>query len=577
MRRKEREEPSEEEFDVAPKWEAPQSPPATLPPSDMLTSDKVAAVRFHPSRPGYAFNQVETFVGQVKDTLTYLEAVAHQRELELHEAREEVQDLTDKTQNLQRTIEVFRAQGDPVRNEDGSYVTASQMPNAAQEERLMALNDMVRDLHAQLAEKDAALAAVESGAPVSGDFAMEKAALEASLATLAAERDHALAEAEKFQNAEQELRRYVDETLMPWIQSQQEAADEPQEIPQPEPVPVPTATVEPVPVPEVEVEVLDRVVVAPDPVPEPGNAAEDTLSVVQAEIAGALNGLVTPVVQSAVGEALDMEVRRGVEAAVSARVAQAVPDTAYEAVLEAIAEVATEAIPRTVVEALAEPFLISVVEDLAETLNLGLLADVDQHLPAVIADAAAAGTPVDSGSLVEDLAVVSQERAAEAAEAKVADPAVSGPVVNAVMSALNETIAEIIDFANSVLAEETTVAGGAQESRGAPKADSPSLGGGDWDDAPTIHDEEPLPVLAEESVVAEDPVMAPPPAEAPEPASGRKKGRNRRKILSDSPEVAMLAENMEGLLLDDTEEEEPAKKHVPNLLATAPEVLGNDS
>lgn len=189
-----------ESFDLPVSWVGPGSGPAA--PASVLTSDKVDAVRFQPAKPGYAFEQVETFVDQVKETLGYLEGKAHQSEVTLREAREENLDLQERNMNLQATIEVFRAKGDPVRGDDGSYLTQSQVAAAP----------------ASSAELDAARA--EAAA-----LREQLAAAHAELETLGAALAESRADAERGWTAESELRSYLDETLMPWIAEQMAAAE----------------------------------------------------------------------------------------------------------------------------------------------------------------------------------------------------------------------------------------------------------------------------------------------------------------------------------------------------------------
>jgi len=173
-------------FDIPPAWEMPIASPersAVLPPADILTTSKVEAVRFNTGRNGYAYRQVEHFVGQVKNTLAHLEALSHQQASDIYQLREENDDLHERIQTLQATIEVFRAKGDPLTGTDGSYITESKNESAAEIQTL-------------------------------------RAELEATKASLA----QALSEAQTAWAAEEEMRTYVNETLLPWI-----AANAPQQ------------------------------------------------------------------------------------------------------------------------------------------------------------------------------------------------------------------------------------------------------------------------------------------------------------------------------------------------------------
>lgn len=179
-----------------------------------LTADQVASVRFHTTRPGYSFEQVEIFVEQVKDTLSALEAALYEKDVELYEAREDQGDLQDRISTLAATIEVFRAKGDPVRSSDGSYMTESQAGqySAAQTaEMQQAIEALNRDL--ALAEE-------------------ERANLRANIADLTSALAAAEAQRAEAEAAEDELRQYVDGVLGPWIAAAQAREEEPQAMPQ---------------------------------------------------------------------------------------------------------------------------------------------------------------------------------------------------------------------------------------------------------------------------------------------------------------------------------------------------------
>lgn len=144
-------------FDIEPS--SPPMPPVSqpqAPPSFILSADKVQAVRFHPAKPGYEFRQVETFVDQVTNTLSFLESQIYQYQVDLHEKQDEVYDLQDTISKLKATIEVFRASGDPMTDASGGYVTASKLAETQQIENLTverdALQQKVIELQEQLAE-----------------------------------------------------------------------------------------------------------------------------------------------------------------------------------------------------------------------------------------------------------------------------------------------------------------------------------------------------------------------------------------------------------------------------------------
>lgn len=175
----------EQGFDIEPAIPQQTAEPAMEPPAFLLTADKVRAVRFHPAKPGYEFRQVETFVDQVTETLLFLEAQLFQAQVDSHEKQEEIYDLQERVSMLTATIEVFRATGDPVTAADGSYLTESKA-----------------------VEQSAELAAVTA----------ERDSLVAQLAAAREDADRGWA-------AEAELRRYMDETLAPWLESQAAAGE----------------------------------------------------------------------------------------------------------------------------------------------------------------------------------------------------------------------------------------------------------------------------------------------------------------------------------------------------------------
>lgn len=198
------EEPEEdwgqEEFDIP---EGPATPDVQLPARQALTADQVAAVRFHTSRPGYSFEQVEIFVDQVKESLGLLEESLYQKDVALYEAKEEQGELQDKISTLAATIEVFRAKGDPVVRSDGSYMTESQKDS--QHEEVSSLQSQVHALTQELAASRT-----------------QNAALSTSVASLQAALTQAESLREEAEAAEEELRNYIDNVLGPWIANAEE-------------------------------------------------------------------------------------------------------------------------------------------------------------------------------------------------------------------------------------------------------------------------------------------------------------------------------------------------------------------
>lgn len=141
-------------FDIEPS--TPPMPPVSQPqspPSFILSADKVQAVRFHPAKPGYEFRQVETFVDQVTNTLSFLESQIYQYQVDLHEKQDEVYDLQDTISKLKATIEVFRASGDPMTDSSGGYVTASKLAETQQIDNLTLERDALQEKVIELQEK----------------------------------------------------------------------------------------------------------------------------------------------------------------------------------------------------------------------------------------------------------------------------------------------------------------------------------------------------------------------------------------------------------------------------------------
>lgn len=191
-----------DEFDVEPGFTdlAPDSP-APRKSSVILTADQVVAVRFHTTRPGYSFEQVEIFVDQVKETLAALENALYEKDVALYESKEEQGDLQDRIATLAATIEVFRAKGDPVLKSDGSYLTESQQVAAGPE---------VNELRDRLKEATEELARAK----------MEVSSLQTEISRLAGQLQMSEQQRNEAEEAEEELRRYIDDTLGPWLAAQ---------------------------------------------------------------------------------------------------------------------------------------------------------------------------------------------------------------------------------------------------------------------------------------------------------------------------------------------------------------------
>ena len=114
----------------------------------VLSKAQVEAVRFHTSKPGYAFAQVEEFVRQVAASLQASERSLYEKDVALFEAQQELGLLQEQVSDLQSTIEVFRAKGDVLVDADGQYVTESRLADvtavSAERDALAAENEGLR-------------------------------------------------------------------------------------------------------------------------------------------------------------------------------------------------------------------------------------------------------------------------------------------------------------------------------------------------------------------------------------------------------------------------------------------------
>lgn len=127
--------PGRSDADTTPGSEAPSArqqtgmstvpmPEQTPPP---LTSELTRSIRFTISEPqGYFFEQVETFVAQVVEVLDYYEQIDYRWRQTVYEMQVESDQQAFDNQRLRSEIELFKVQGSPLVNNDGSYVTESQ-------------------------------------------------------------------------------------------------------------------------------------------------------------------------------------------------------------------------------------------------------------------------------------------------------------------------------------------------------------------------------------------------------------------------------------------------------------------
>lgn len=99
--------------------------PESVPPP--LTSELTRSIRFSISEPqGYFFEQVETFVQQVIEVLAFYEQAEYKWQQFAYEMQLEVDEQAHDAQRLRSEIELFKVQGSPMVNADGSYMTESQ-------------------------------------------------------------------------------------------------------------------------------------------------------------------------------------------------------------------------------------------------------------------------------------------------------------------------------------------------------------------------------------------------------------------------------------------------------------------
>lgn len=220
--------PEKEPFDD---WDSPSSQAMGQDShefEDLLKADQVAAVRFHSSRPGYSFSQVEIFVDQVKHTLAVLEQELYEKDLTAHELKREQEELQDRVLELQATIEVFRAKGDPLVNADGSYVRESQLQDTAHYAELEAEMDSLQREIDSLQEENRVLTEKVNSIAEAADIDLikeEKDIISSERDALIQEIALLKEELEEANAAEEEMRQYVEVTLANWLASQGE--DEP--------------------------------------------------------------------------------------------------------------------------------------------------------------------------------------------------------------------------------------------------------------------------------------------------------------------------------------------------------------
>jgi hypothetical protein len=98
--------------------------------NEVMTAAHARAVKFPVSRPvGYVFPAVEAFVNDVVVSLEWWAEQAYLRDRQISELMTQNDQAAFDNQRLRTEMEIFRVQGSPVVNDDGSYVTESQLGN----------------------------------------------------------------------------------------------------------------------------------------------------------------------------------------------------------------------------------------------------------------------------------------------------------------------------------------------------------------------------------------------------------------------------------------------------------------
>ncbi len=144
-----------------------------------LTKSQVDAVRFQVTKPGYSFEQVEAFIDKTRNTLEFLEKEMKKDKLALAESEDEIELLTERAQTLSATLEIFKVKGDAVISDSGEFVTENSLKQTQK---------------------------------------LEQENLYLKQQLMAAQED-----ANAGWQAEAELRKYIEEQLLPWLNENKEA------------------------------------------------------------------------------------------------------------------------------------------------------------------------------------------------------------------------------------------------------------------------------------------------------------------------------------------------------------------
>lgn len=135
----------------------------SAPPADLVTSERLKAVRFDLARPrGYHIPQVEALVGMMTSSLTWHEETLHKRDQGIHVLKANLVAATEQEATLRAQAEVSRVQGSVTvgaADADGQILRKSQVTAAndalvdprgvaaAVDRRLAASIEEVRSMH----------------------------------------------------------------------------------------------------------------------------------------------------------------------------------------------------------------------------------------------------------------------------------------------------------------------------------------------------------------------------------------------------------------------------------------------
>lgn len=136
--------------------ELTSAPPAV---TGLMSADAARSVRFQISSPqGYFFPQVEHFVAEAADTIDKLDTAVRQRDDHIALLNAELAHSNSDVSRLRTEIELFKVQGAPLVDADGSYVTESQLATAQKDrERIAELEQQLTRVSGEYAQAVQAL------------------------------------------------------------------------------------------------------------------------------------------------------------------------------------------------------------------------------------------------------------------------------------------------------------------------------------------------------------------------------------------------------------------------------------